>query len=959
MKENKKHIKRTKRKQRTKRNNKKTKKIKRNNQRGRGLPTISAARRIQTRTAGRGADRQPRNWLFDKVRDFGNSISRNKEREREEQREEQREKEADARKRRARQREWGKARRKQTKVIAEGKKYDHDEFMMNYTPLVIDHLEKKMKTSDALKFMGIDSEFNPDIIKKDSETLEKYMKRIEDNFNPTDGYFKPYKGDYINKLMYMMICLRKAKNDCSIDEDMLKIFHPDIVTRYALERSLGREIPEIIDTNEPSYRGLISKPSDLLINNAKYISESIVRCRSNNKILVIPVSILPRAWISKTIFSFEPDKLGSHANILLFNYHTNKAEYYEPHGLPYENSLGDMNLAIDTISLNIKGILGNDSLKFELQWGEEVSISTDRIKDLFINETEGESKIRNILRNAGSQYQNREDIISEEYKNRYGSREGNIQSHLTFSSPELSKMNIENLKKRAKELGANTQEINEVFSEKEKVDMRGSLLRLIYSKSDKMENIIEGIKIKETGGYCMAFCFLYLENRFKNLGEHPKKTIERVVLHLRGDRMRIEQFIRGYTSEKYEEIQKMMIKLRIPRQDIVYILSSGFESNSTINEDGSIKHDHDVDIIDKYRQRVYNYLIGEWSKFTTSDGKVKKIFKQSKNLPIEILNEIEESKQKNINKYLFQSGLFVYLDTNNPRRGKDIDIRNMGEILENDGEKLEISDVMGNIYIRKVGEIGLLENDIEIEIFTKSKNIITSIRKLIAGNIKIPPIIDISHHRNQINTPTPLIYIRENLPFAGNDYNLLQELFDCLEQFVKYFSDEGSWIDKNNIIHKYESPGVWSETEMEKVGWEWIEPNRYSHAMRIATEHASMLGQVVDDQNIFKMYIDDEILEMIITYNYIIMEQESKKEESGEEYEKNYGEEEEIQNHSPVDLPDTDLYIGKLVVYTDRSGNEYESEILSIDPYGDITIGFEDKNGTYHTRSTIPSKIRS
>lgn len=114
------------------------------------------------------------------------------------------------------------------------------------------------------------------------DTLDKRM----------ENYYVPFKGSAEVEKLYMLYILEINDNDCSA-------FHliDNFIGGYDLE-------------------GEYMTSWDLLVKYKEQIAEAVVRCYKRGKIVALPLDMLG----------------GKHRNMLIFNYHREEVEHYEPHG---------------------------------------------------------------------------------------------------------------------------------------------------------------------------------------------------------------------------------------------------------------------------------------------------------------------------------------------------------------------------------------------------------------------------------------------------------------------------------------------------------------------------------------------------------------------------------------------------------------------------------------------------
>ena len=104
---------------------------------------------------------------------------------------------------------------------------------------------------------------------------------------------------------YLGHIMRKNKNDC-----VLRVDNRVGLIHFNLDSGLSFLSTDDIDRQ-------------LNTNDYKKIADRYLECMMNNKMLVIPVSMN---------FSYGGGTDGAHQNMLIFNYHRNELEKYEPHG---------------------------------------------------------------------------------------------------------------------------------------------------------------------------------------------------------------------------------------------------------------------------------------------------------------------------------------------------------------------------------------------------------------------------------------------------------------------------------------------------------------------------------------------------------------------------------------------------------------------------------------------------
>ena len=153
------------------------------------------------------------------------------------------------------------------------------------------------------------------------EQIAKLINIIDESFDKSSEEFYPFVGVLLTEIYYLMFILEKTTNECALDGGLMRKFFvsPD---------------------------GL--NPGKLIQSNSKEIAETITRCRNDKKMLAIPISALG----------------GDHANLLLFNYHTNEVEHFEPHsekGLSmvqwnseYKEILADLDKGIQEINKELE-----------------------------------------------------------------------------------------------------------------------------------------------------------------------------------------------------------------------------------------------------------------------------------------------------------------------------------------------------------------------------------------------------------------------------------------------------------------------------------------------------------------------------------------------------------------------------------------------------------------------------
>ena len=85
---------------------------------------------------------------------------------------------------------------------------------------------------------------------------------------------------------------------------------------------------------------------------------------------------------------------------------------------------------------------------------------------------------------------------------------------------------------------------------------------------------ISNRRIGDVGGFCLAWCFWYLENRLNNLEINPKNLVSKLEKKLIIDKMDIIDYIRSYANKLHLDKSKLLNKFKIPPSEYYKILIS-------------------------------------------------------------------------------------------------------------------------------------------------------------------------------------------------------------------------------------------------------------------------------------------------------------------------------------------------------------------------------------------------
>tara|TARA_Y100000385_G_scaffold284178_2_gene341727 strand:+ start:25 stop:1239 length:1215 start_codon:yes stop_codon:yes gene_type:complete len=95
-------------------------------------------------------------------------------------------------------------------------------------------------------------------------------------------------------------------------------------------------------------------------------------------------------------------------------------------------------------------------------------------------------------------------------------------------------------------------------------------------------------KSGDFGGYCLAWCLWYIENRIANKKVSPKKLIEETLFKLVNKKETLMEYIRNYANSINKKREAMMIKMKIPKKMVSNeILPNNYQK---LLIDGILKH---------------------------------------------------------------------------------------------------------------------------------------------------------------------------------------------------------------------------------------------------------------------------------------------------------------------------------------------------------------------------------
>ena len=150
--------------------------------------------------------------------------------------------------------------------------------------------------------------------KQIGEVNDTTVKEIYDNLvaNASPIFF-PWTSVYHSSLLMYAYILSLNENDCAPSLETLRDVKQGVT--QAKTGGFGKKKGDAI-----------FDPVENLKRNAKEIANDIIRCMKAGKVLCLPISI------------DSSDGDGTHANMLIFNYHLKTAEHFEPHGDQFSGS---------------------------------------------------------------------------------------------------------------------------------------------------------------------------------------------------------------------------------------------------------------------------------------------------------------------------------------------------------------------------------------------------------------------------------------------------------------------------------------------------------------------------------------------------------------------------------------------------------------------------------------------
>ncbi len=375
-------------------------------------------------------------------------------------------------------------------------------FKVKISSLTMKTLEDLLKSPDRMKKMNITAEQVRNEIEKRQQAQvadffgdmqqkgEKVAKQVEKtkdippetgvNFNDkkqteelakimTEYYYgEPvlYVCQRELEAYYYYKILDRNKNNCAIPF----LSEGDIIdNKYKL---IGASYRVGYDTNE------IEMYMDAIVDRYK-------ECKSKGKMLAIP---------------FNPNPV--HANMLVFNYHRKKLEWYEPHGAEYKGTQG-------RVQGNTEFVLNELAEKCGLEL-EKSEASCPRVP-------------ANLKKKALEKVEEIEERITAENRKLLGGR---------------SQKKVNQLKRFARR----------------KLDEVDELVGLQHFDGTPEQNLqktkMAGMMIKDPGGFCCMWSYLYLDYRLKFPKLPPNRLGELLFEKFKEDIYTgIRNFIRGFTKE--------------------------------------------------------------------------------------------------------------------------------------------------------------------------------------------------------------------------------------------------------------------------------------------------------------------------------------------------------------------------------------------------------------------------
>ena len=109
--------------------------------------------------------------------------------------------------------------------------------------------------------------------------------------------------------------------------------------------------------------------------------------------------------------------------------------------------------------------------------------------------------------------------------------------------------------------------LNKIISKEKKVKYKylqpKDFLRINSFQSLSLHDDIENQNIGDIGGFCLAWCFWYLENRLNNPDVKQKELVSKLEKKLINDKSKIIEYIRSYANKLNLEKVKLLKEFKI------------------------------------------------------------------------------------------------------------------------------------------------------------------------------------------------------------------------------------------------------------------------------------------------------------------------------------------------------------------------------------------------------------
>ena len=110
-------------------------------------------------------------------------------------------------------------------------------------------------------------------------------------------------------------------------------------------------------------------------------------------------------------------------------------------------------------------------------------------------------------------------------------------------------------------------EINIIIYEKKKKIYKylapRNFMKVNSFQSISRHDSIENKNIGDIGGFCLAWCFWYLENRLSNIGISQDTLVKKLEKKLINNKMTIIEYIRSYANKLHLEKAKLLKEFKI------------------------------------------------------------------------------------------------------------------------------------------------------------------------------------------------------------------------------------------------------------------------------------------------------------------------------------------------------------------------------------------------------------